>query len=265
MPNLDPTQIRVPGTGALWKAPAGTPLPPDSTTAWNAAFTHLGYATNGFSLKQNLKTKPITGWQSLEPLRLINTDLDRSLSFESLESDKQNLQLAFGGAVVTNPLVPVGGAVTVAASGVITTATAAGFNIGDAVQFTGTVSGGLTAGTNYYVIAINSATVFIVSLTKGGVAATTSVGAATGVAPLGPYSITIPDSAVASEFILGVDWSDGTFNQRFVVPRAALLSLPTIKYDRQDAIRFPAEIQALKPIDGSQSVLVYGNDWAASS
>ncbi|MFF1633973.1 hypothetical protein [Leifsonia sp. NPDC058248] len=265
MPNLDPSQIRVAGSGALWKAPAGTPLPADSTTAWNPAFANLGYATDGFTLKQNLKTKPITGWQSLEPLRLINTDLDRSFSFENIESDKQNLSLAFGGATVNNTGVAVGGAVTTAVSGVITTATAHGFSVGDPVVFTGTVTGGLTAGTVYYVIAVGTPTTFTISATRGGLFFTTSVGAAGGVIAAAPYSIVIPDSALGVEFILGIDWNDGTTNQRFVVPRAQLLSLPTIKYTRQDAVRFASEIQALKPVDGSQSVLPYGSDWAASA
>ena len=266
MPNLDPTQIRVAATGAVWKAPAGTPLPTDSTTAYNAAFTHLGYATNGFTLAQNLKTTPIPGWQSLEPLLLINASRDSTLAFESLESDKQNLTLAFGNATPTQTGVAVGGAITIGTAGVLTTVTPHGLAVGTAV-FLGpiTTATGITAATTYWVVLVASTTTVTLSATQGGVALTTTAGTSTGLFPAGPFTVAIPDSAIATEFSIGVDWSHGTYSYRYIFTRVALLSLPTLKYLRTDAVRYPATLQILKPVDGSQSVLLYGNDWAANA
>ncbi len=99
---LDATQIRVAGSGALWRAPAGTTLPTDSVTAWGAAFKNLGYATDtGFAIKQALSTSPIKGWQSIEQLRLVTTDLIRTLLFELEQTNADTLALAWGGATIT--------------------------------------------------------------------------------------------------------------------------------------------------------------------
>lgn len=181
---LNSGNVRVAGTGALWKAPLGTTLPTDSTTAWGTGFVNLGYATDGFTLTQDLKKQDITAWQSLEPVRSIATGLIRKLAFEALESNKDTVSLAFGGATITP--------------------------------------------------------------TTGGV-----------------YSMDIPDGQLA-DFILGVDWSDGTLTQRFVVQQASILTLPTIKYVRTDAVRFPLEVQAIKPANGTKSILVYGVDLAVA-
>ena len=265
MPNLDPTQIRVAATGAVWKAPAGSALPTDSVTAYSAAFTHLGYATDGFTLAQNLKTTPIPGWQTLEPVLLINASRDSTLAFESLESDKQNLTLAFGNGTVNQTGIAVGGSVTFA-SGSITTATAHGLTAGTAVFFSAvTGSPGVTGSTTYWVLSAPTVTTLTVAATNGGVPLTITAGAATAVTPAGPFTVSIPDSAISTEFVIGVDWSHGSYSFRYVFPRVALLTLPTIKYVRTDAVRYPVSLQILKPVDGSQSVIPYGNDWAANS
>jgi len=265
MPNLDASQVRVAGTGAVWKAPIGTVLPTDSSAAYNAAFVHLGYFTNGFTITQDLKVTSISAWQTLEPVRQINTAIARKLSFEALESDKANIGLAFGGATVTQTGVPAGGAVTFTA-GTITTATPHGFAVGTPVFF-GTITGtpGVTAGVTYFVLTVPTTTTMTVSATYGGTAVTITTGSTPTVTAAGPYSVSIPDAAVTQEFIIGVDWSDGGWNQRILMPRATFASLPSIKYVRDDAIRFPAELQALKPYDGSNSVQLLGNDWAASA
>lgn len=266
MPNNDPTQIRIAATCGIWKAPAGTPIPTDSTTAYNAAFVNLGYTSDqGFTITQNLKTTLIQAHQTTEPVRLLNASLDRKVNIESLESDKQNLQLGWGNGVVTQTGTSTSGAVTFSA-GLITAATAHGLVAGNYAFFpsvTGTP--GVVANVNYYVLAAPTTTTLTLAAAPGGTAITITTGSATAVINAGPYSIAIPDSAVAVEFILGIDWSDGSNNQRIIIPRGALLSLPAIKFARTDAIRYPLEVQALKPIDGSQSILPYGSDWAASS
>lgn len=72
------------------------------------------------------------------------------------------------------------------------------------------------------------------------------------------YSITIPDAQKTVEFSLILDLTDGDTNARFVFSRVALSSLPKVKYGRQDEIKYGFEIQALKPIDNSDIVKIYG-------
>lgn len=265
MPNLDPNQIRVAATGAFWKAPAGTTAPTDSTTAYSAAWAHLGYATNGFTITQNLKTKTVDGWQSTEPLLLINQSLDRKVNTESLESDSKNLSLAWGQGTIVQTGAPAGGAVTFTAS-TITTATPHGFVAGNWVTFqTITSTPGVLAGVPYYVLSAPTTTTLTLAATQNGALIAITTGSSTGVFNAQPFSVTIPDSAIGTEFALGVDWSHGSYTNRLIMPRVQLLSLPAIKFVRDDAVRYPLEIQVLKPVDGSQSILPYGSDWAASA
>ena len=100
-PALNSGNVRVAGTGSIWKAPLGTVLPIASTTAWNVAFINLGYATDGFSIKQSLKKQAIPAWQTLSSVRSIVTELIRSLTFEALESNITTIPLAWGGATMT--------------------------------------------------------------------------------------------------------------------------------------------------------------------
>lgn len=101
---LDASKIKVAGTGAIWKAPIGTSgVPTDSTTAYPNGFVNLGWISEGgFQLDQSLKTKAVGAWQSIETVRLISTGLERSVSFETLESNAATLSLAFNNATITN-------------------------------------------------------------------------------------------------------------------------------------------------------------------
>lgn len=184
---LDATKIKVAGTGAIWKAPTGTTLPTDASSAYAGAFVNLGWISDGgFQIDQSLKTKPITAWQSIETVRLISTGLERSVTFEALESNKNTVALAWNNATIT------------AGSG-------------------------------------------------------------------GAYTMSLSSSTLSSEFILGIDWNDGTTIQRIVFPRATLKALPKIKYARTDAVSYTLEIQALQPADGSASVIILGLDSGVAS
>lgn len=266
MPNLDPSQIRVAATGAFWKAPLGSTLPTDSTTAYPAAYANFGYQTNGFTLGQDLKTTTVSGWQSLEPLLLINQSRSNTLAFENLQSNQANLSLAWGNGSAVGTAVPVGGAVTIGTAGLITTASAHGLSVGAPVQLVGvTTSTGITSLTTYWIISVGSSTTFTLSATLGGAALTTTAGTATSVAPAYPVKWTFPDTAIANEFVLGVDYSHNAFTARLVFPRVALTDLPDIKFVRDDAVRYSVAVQVLKPLDGSQSFIPYYNDIAAIS
>lgn len=185
MPNLDSSQVRVAGNGGLWKAPAGTTLPSTSSEAWASAFVNLGYAAEGFEIKPNFKTTQIRGWQTRQVLRNITTEFDFSFSFELLQTNKNTLALAWGGATIT-------------------------------------------PGTS------------------------------------GAYTLSLP-SDPSAEFALGIDWSDGATSSRYIIQRASLVSLPTVKLTRTDAVRYSFEVRALQPADGSDAVKIIGVDSAVGA
>lgn len=182
---LDATQIRVAGTGAIWKAPVGSTAPTDSVTALDAAFSNLGFAANGFTVTPSLKTQTVMGWQSTNALRNFNTELTRKLGFELQQSNADTLALAWGGTVVP--------------------------------------------GTGH------------------------------------AYTINIPDQVGILEYAFVVDWSDGSINQRIYIPRASIVTLPTIKGDRTKETTYAFEFMPLIPAPGEgNSVQIFGLDQAVS-
>lgn len=180
---LDATQIRVAGTGAIWKAPVGSAAPTDSVTALDPAFHNLGFAANGFTVTPSLKTTPVTGWQSLQPLRNIITELTRKLAFELQQSNVDTVALAWGGTVVPG----TGGA----------------------------------------------------------------------------YTVNIPDEVASFEYSFVCDWSDGSMNQRIYIPRASLITLPTITATRTKETSYAFEFEPLVPATGN-SVQIFGLDTAVA-
>jgi hypothetical protein len=266
MSGIDPTAVRVAGSGAIWRAPAGTTLPTDSVTPYPSGFVNIGYETDGFSVKQDLKTQGITAWQTLELVRLIATGLSRSVLFEALQSNAAVLGMAWGGATSTPPTLTSIGTVTIAAGGVMTSSVAHGLSVGNAVQL-GTITGstGVVAGQTYWVQSVPTGTTFTLSATQGGSAlSSVTAGASTALYLItGSYTLSIPNAAVLTEFILGIDWFDGSNSARILLPRCALLTLPEIKYSRADAVRYPLEVQALQPAGGGQPIQVLGFDIAA--
>jgi hypothetical protein len=269
MAGLNSGQVRIAGTGRLLKAPLGTVLPVDSVAAWNGAFVDLGYADDGFEMKQDLKRKEVNGWQTLELLRLITTALNRTFTFNLKQSNRDTLGLAWGGAVITPAAAASLGTVAVAiTTGVLTVSASETLAVGDMVQLgTMTNAAPLVAGVTYFVLTVPTATTLTLAATLGGaMIVTTAAGSSTSITKLnGAYSLAIPDASQIADFIIGIDWSDGTINQRLVIQRAALLSLPTIKSGRQAEIDYVVEVQALKPADNTASVLVYGVDVAVGS
>jgi hypothetical protein len=263
---LDATQIRVAGTGAIWLAPVGTTLPTDSTTALNAAYHNLGYAKTGFTVTPSLKTTPVMGWQSTNILRNINTELSRKYGFELQQSNIDTVALAWGGTVA--PVVGTSiGTVTIAiTTGVLTTSVAHGLAVGNPVQLQGVTGGApLASGVTYYVQSVPSSTTLTLALTAGGaLIATTASGTASGITLMtGAYSITVPNQVTSLEYSLVLDWSDGTTNQRIVLPRVAVLTLPPIKGDRTAETTYAVEFQELIPATGN-SVQIFGVDHAVA-
>ena len=76
----------------------------------------------------------------------------------------------------------------------------------------------------------------------------------------GAYSMAIPSTYVNSEYAVVLDMADGSTNQRIVLPRVTLDSLPKITAGRQDSIKYGFDLQVLQPTDNSAPVLFYGVD-----
>ncbi len=269
MAGNDSSQVRVAGTGQIWKAALGTVLPTDSTTPWDAAFVNLGYLTDGFTLAQALKTLDIPAWQTTEPVRTLNLSLVRNIAFEMLQSNKNTAGFAYGGAtVVPNPGVSLGTVAIAITTGVLTVSASETLAIGDKVQL-GTLTGAapLVAGVTYYVVSTPTSTTLTVSATLGGAAiVTTASGTSTSITKVtGGYAITIPEANAIADFVLGIDFSDGATSGRLVVPCGHQDTLPTIKSVRSDATRYAMSVQVIKPADGGQSIRPYGVDPAMTA
>lgn len=255
------SQIRVAGTGALSRAPLGTAIPTDSTTALIAAYVNVGYLTNGFEIGQELKTKEVTVWQAQEAARIIKLGLTRKIKFELQQQNKVTLQLAWGGQINSVLGTPVGGAITIGTGGVLTTATAHGLSVGNPVALATVVTAtGITQLTVYYIITVGSSTTLTLSATQGGAALTTTAGTGTGLALAQAYQLDLLDVWTWSDGIYVFDVADGSISQRLIVQVGAVITMPTIKFVKDDSTSFNMEIQALKPSDGTDSILIYGVD-----
>jgi hypothetical protein len=96
---LDPTQIFVAGTGAVWTAPADTVLP--ATPPPIAPWINNGYTTeDGILFTFQRTVDQIKGWQSFDPLRMIVTEAPKLVKFSLMQATATNLILALGGGTV---------------------------------------------------------------------------------------------------------------------------------------------------------------------
>jgi len=101
---LDPTQVlngQNKGPG-LYLAPAGTAGPADTTVAWPAAWTILGYASNdGATIGVSTDTNEIVPWQSIVPLLTAVTKRLVTMKFTLWQLNDQTLALYFDADVPT--------------------------------------------------------------------------------------------------------------------------------------------------------------------
>lgn len=93
--------VRVAGTGAIFKAPAGTAIPTDHTTALNAAFKELGYYTeDGFTLSADRSTSDIKGHNG-DVVRTVTTEHKVTVEFTLMEWNLEAAKAMFGSSQVT--------------------------------------------------------------------------------------------------------------------------------------------------------------------
>jgi hypothetical protein len=90
--SITSNDLRVPNRGRVLVAAKGSTVPPDTTTAWDAAWSDLGYTDEKgvvFS-KKDTKT-PIKAWQSISPVRYILNDRDIHWAFVMEQWNKKTL------------------------------------------------------------------------------------------------------------------------------------------------------------------------------
>jgi hypothetical protein len=108
---LDTTSIVVgtPNGPGIYLAPVGTAGPTDTTTAWPAAWSVLGYASDtGPVIGQNTNKQDIIPWQSMSPVRSVVTSREITLQFILWQLNQQTLSLYFNaapGTLTTGTLV----------------------------------------------------------------------------------------------------------------------------------------------------------------
>jgi hypothetical protein len=93
----DATEVRLCTTGNLWRAPALTAAPVDSSAPLTTPWVNLGYTSDdGFTVTTKPNTTDIMVWQSIYPARVrVVEELD--FKFKLAQDNEESVMLAFGG------------------------------------------------------------------------------------------------------------------------------------------------------------------------
>lgn len=95
----DPGAIRV-GPGWLYLAPIGSTEPTDLATAWDAAWTQIGYTNEGHTFGHQLTVEAVEVAESLYPIRYEATGVEMQVAFQMAEITAKNLQTALNGGTI---------------------------------------------------------------------------------------------------------------------------------------------------------------------
>ena len=96
--SLNASEIRVAGTGRVLAAPANTAIPDTFTTDWAKPWVDLGYtSSDGVKFTKKDKLDPIDTWQTVAPIRFVDSDRDFSVKFTLLQVNADTLPFFFGG------------------------------------------------------------------------------------------------------------------------------------------------------------------------
>jgi len=107
MPGLEAQNVVVAGSGAVWVAPEGTPMPAD-LTALVTPWVDVGYVSeDGVTFTVSREQEEIRAWQSLDPVRVLVTGEPKTIAFELLEFDEDTLILMLRGGTVTGTTTKV--------------------------------------------------------------------------------------------------------------------------------------------------------------
>jgi len=105
MPGLEAENVVVAGTGTVWVAPEGTPMPTD-LAALASPWLDMGYVgEDGCTFTVSRDQDTISAWQSLDPIRVLVTAEPKTIAFELMEFDAESLKLALRGGDVAGTTV----------------------------------------------------------------------------------------------------------------------------------------------------------------
>lgn len=97
MPGANASEIRVAGTGAVYVAPVGTPLPASFTVPFGTPWVDLGYTSaDGVKFVKKDKLDPIDTWQTVAAIRYVFSDRDFAVKFSLLQINADTLPFFFG-------------------------------------------------------------------------------------------------------------------------------------------------------------------------
>lgn len=95
-------QIKLAPNGHIMVAPLGSAEPADVTTAWDAAWTELGFADDGgVDLTPKITTNDIPVWQQAGPAKVIIQASSLTLDFSLVQTNADILSFFFFGSTWT--------------------------------------------------------------------------------------------------------------------------------------------------------------------
>ncbi|MFG2916259.1 hypothetical protein ACGF0D_25635 [Kitasatospora sp. NPDC048298] len=98
---LNASAVRVAITGAAYVAPRGTTAPTDSTTAWPAAATDIGWISDdGITESNSADTSEIKAWQGGQTVRKVVSGSEMTFKLTAIETSKTVLELYHKGSKV---------------------------------------------------------------------------------------------------------------------------------------------------------------------
>lgn len=101
---LDVDNILIAGTGRLYIAPEGTPMPSHLSASLDADFVDVGYISeDGAKFTDSKTTNDVRPWQSFYPVRVHITERTGTLEVTLMEWKEATLITAFGGGGMTQP------------------------------------------------------------------------------------------------------------------------------------------------------------------
>lgn len=105
---LDPDNVRVALTGAVYTAPKGTTAPTDSTSSYAGGWEDLGWLNeNGVEEDYNDDVKDIKGWQGGATVRKVISGSEATFKFTCIETSSTVLELYHKGDTVSAGVLEV--------------------------------------------------------------------------------------------------------------------------------------------------------------
>lgn len=102
--SLNPDEIRISESGAVYFAPIGSAAPTDVTSALSSAWFHAGYVDNdsGVTLTPDVSVESVMKWQSKMPVKYYVTEVSMEVAFTLNQVNIPNTELYNFGAQWVN-------------------------------------------------------------------------------------------------------------------------------------------------------------------